>query len=101
MENLIQISLMIAKKKMHALGFNEEQIQQLLASGERDLKKEFERLKSLLDENADAASLNQSLHALKGLLLNLGNENLANKLIELKESDDIEEKRSHLRRLLA
>jgi len=100
MENLIQITLMIARKKMKSFGFDDEQVKQLLASGERDLKTEFARLASLLEGPSTPEELNKSLHALKGLLLNMGNEKLAERLIELKEFDDFEGKKKQLRALI-
>jgi hypothetical protein len=101
MENLVQISLMIARKKMQGMGFNDEQIDRLLETGKRDLENEFAKLKSLIESDEDnAEAINQSLHALKGLLLNLGNEKLAARFIELRSNESLEEKKRQLMQLL-
>ena len=97
---LIDTTVLIARKKMKGIGFSDEQIEQLLATGRRDLENEFERLRRLIEEGSDDTSLNQSLHALKGLLLNMGNESLASKFIELRANEDIEQKRNYLRQML-
>jgi hypothetical protein len=91
---------MIARKKMTSFGFAPEQIDQLLESGKRDLENEFARLRNLLEGDGDTEAINQSLHALKGLLLNMGNEKLAEKFIELRHNDDLEDKKRQLMQIL-
>jgi len=93
MSNLIEQTLEIAFVKFKKFGFKDEQIQQLVKSGKKDLEKEIHNLTNILkSEQLDFTSLNDSLHALKGLLLNMGNEQIANKLIELRNDENSEDK---------
>jgi hypothetical protein len=51
----------------------------------------LDKLKTLVaDEYIDIGVLNLSLHALKGLLLNMGNSEVADKLNELREEEKID-----------
>jgi len=89
MIEIIETTLQLAKEKFEKFGFKEEQINQLISSGRKDLENEISNLKNILsNSNVDMKVLNDSLHALKGLLLNMGNNKIADKLIELKNSDD-------------
>jgi hypothetical protein len=100
MEELIEETKRIAKERFQAFGFGEGQIEQLLASGERDMKKELANLREiLLQDPCDPERLNSSLHALKGLFLNMGNEEVAEKLSELRHDDNNTEKIAILRKL--
>jgi tRNA A58 N-methylase Trm61 len=89
MVEIVEDTLKLAKQKFEKFGFKEEQINQLISSGRKDLEQEIENLKNILQTTElDTKVLNDSLHALKGLLLNMGNNTIADKLIELKNSDD-------------
>lgn len=90
MEKVINETVEIARKHFEMFGFEEEQIVPLLASGKRDLEKELKKLQNVLeDELKNIDTINLSLHALKGLFLTMGNNIVADKLIELRqESDD-------------
>ena len=100
MEELIEETKRIAQARFQTFGFGEAQIEQLLASGERDLKKELAHLRELLmQEPCDLDAINRSLHALKGLVLNMGNDDAAEKLSELRGSEDPQEKIETLKRL--
>ena len=93
MSTFIEVTIEIAKQKFKSFGFKDAQVEQLLVSGERDLMNEFDRLQDILSEDeVDITGLNNSLHALKGLLLNMGNESLANNLIELKNNQNSQQK---------
>jgi hypothetical protein len=85
MERLINETLQIARERFAAFGFKEEQIQKLLESGKQDLEKEIRKLNSLIEEeNLDINLLNQTLHALKGLLYNMGNTKAGDIMTDLK-----------------
>ena len=100
MEELIEETKRIAAERFGTFGFAQAQIEQLLVSGERDIRKEAARLQQLLsEETADPERINQSLHALKGLFLNMGNETLAEKLSDLRHDDNHGEKITVLRNL--
>jgi uncharacterized protein with gpF-like domain len=89
MSNIIENTLNMAQNKFKGFGFKDEQIAQLLSSGRQDLEKEIGKLRDILTEDSiETKALNDSLHALKGLLLNMGNAEEANKLIEIKNGDD-------------
>ena len=90
MDKLIDETVEIARKHFQGFGFEDEQIVPLLEAGKRDLTKELEKLRTLVaNERIDIDVLNLSLHALKGLLLNMGNSSAADKLTELREEEEI------------
>jgi len=90
MDKLINETVEIARKHFQGFGFDDEQIVPLLEAGKRDLTKELEKLRTLVaDERIDIDALNLSLHALKGLLLNMGNSSVADKLTELREEEKV------------
>ena len=100
MEELIEETRRIAIERFGTFGFAQAQIDQLLSSGERDIRKEAARLQQLLSENTpDPEQINQSLHALKGLFLNMGNEVLAEKLSDLRHDENHKEKITVLKNL--
>lgn len=89
MEQLINETVEIARQHFKGFGFEDQQIEPLLAAGERDLRKELDKLRFLLEkERVDIDSINLSLHGLKGLLLNMGNTTVADKLVELRQAED-------------
>lgn len=86
MQRLIDETIAIAGKNFQGFGFDEEQIDSLLEAGKRDLTKELKVLQTLLgSEPINVNTLNLSLHALKGLLLNMGNIEVAEKFTELRQ----------------
>ena len=92
MEHVIEETLRIAKEKFSEFGFKDDQIEQLLASGKRDLLGELEKLKSLLDsEPYDIEKINKSLHALKGLFFNMGNTETGDIMTDLRKGSDPDE----------
>ncbi|MEA3455566.1 MAG: hypothetical protein U9R26_03580 [Campylobacterota bacterium] len=89
MQKLIDDTVEIARKRFGEFGFSEDQVTTLLASGRRDLVKEFEKLQLLLEEKpVNIEAINNSMHALKGLLSNMGNEALAEKFTELRQESE-------------
>ena len=87
MEALISETLQIARERFKAFGFKERQIEQLLESGKRDLEKEIALLSRLIeDKEYDIQRVNQSLHAIKGLLYNMGNTAAGDLMVNLKSS---------------
>jgi hypothetical protein len=100
MSNLIEETLNMAFEKFKKFGFKDEQINQLVASGKKDLIQESEKLVAILKaDSLDFEALNNSLHALKGLLLNMGNDAVANKLIELRNENDSEDKIEEIKKI--
>ncbi|SFV60004.1 hypothetical protein MNB_SV-3-688 [hydrothermal vent metagenome] len=101
MGTLMKESLDIAAEKFKSFGFNEEQINQLLATGKRDLEQEIEKLKTLLAEDSfNHEKINQSLHAIKGLLYNLGNNEAGDIMAELKNNQDSSEQINKIKKTL-
>ena len=85
MGTFIDESLEIAAEKFKAFGFSQVQIEQLLSSAKRDLEAEVGKLEELLRaDSPDTAMINQSLHALKGLLYNMGHTEAGDKMAELR-----------------
>lgn len=102
MEELIKASVACAKKRFAAFGFNETQTAPLLASGERDLRNELAMLAAILESSPlDVETLNRSLHAVKGLLLNMGNAEAAEMFTELRQQLDDSETIENLKVLLS
>jgi len=100
MEELIEETKRIAAERFKTFGFAQAQIDQLLASGERDMKKELAHLRELLmQEPNDIELINRSLHALKGLFLNMGNDDAAEKLTDLRKEEDHASKIKVLKKL--
>lgn len=88
MEKLVRKSLECARTHFGTFGFDESQMQPLLSAGERDLRKELVHLEGLLGTpRPDEEKVNQSLHALKGLLLNMGNTEAAQTFKSLEDGD--------------
>jgi hypothetical protein len=89
MKHLINETLREADAYLKNFGFTEEQIAPLLVQGEKDLRLQLERTKDILSEEPlDYIAVDQAFHALKGLLFSLGNYAVAEKLMEIRETDD-------------
>ena len=92
MKNIISRTEIIAYDYFKDFGFNEDQINSLILQGKKDLHKELTKLETLLI-HADTVSIddiNNILHALKGLLFQMGNHDLAEKLNEIRSNDQRE-----------
>jgi hypothetical protein len=101
MGRFIEESLNIAAEKFKKFGFSDIQIEQLLASGKRDLEGEVAKLEILLeDETPDIEKINKILHALKGLLYNMGNTEAGDKMADLKEGTGRPEQIEMIRNIL-
>lgn len=101
MQRLIDETIAIASKNFQGFGFDEEQIDSLLEAGKRDLAKELKVLQTLLEkEPVELDTLNLSLHALKGLLLNMGNTAIAEMFTELRQGKMDDKALSEIKLLL-
>jgi hypothetical protein len=92
MKNIISETEVIAYDYLKDFGFNEDQINSLINQGKKDLHKELTKLELML-MHADVVALddiNNILHALKGLLFQLGNHDVAEKLNEIRSHDERE-----------
>jgi len=101
MEKLVQETLEIARGHFKNFGFEEAQINPLLEAGSRDLTKELQKLRLLLEQEPVAfEGINLSMHALKGLLLNMGHTEAAEKFTELRRQSGDTAVLSEIRELL-
>jgi hypothetical protein len=89
MENIIRETEIMAYDHFKAFGFNEEQISSLIDQGKKDLRKELGKLKTLLAESEKVSldEINNSLHALKGLFAQFGNQHIAEQINEIRTND--------------
>ena len=85
MEKIISETEVIAYDHLKAFGFAEEQIKPLVDQAKKDLQENLTKLEMLLHKDTISIDdINYVLHALKGLLFNLGNHKLAEQLNEIK-----------------
>ncbi|MEA1953633.1 MAG: hypothetical protein U9O24_04525 [Campylobacterota bacterium] len=81
MKNIINNTKHIAHEHLKGFGFADEQITPLVEMGIKNLTETLTNLKILLDdESLSLEKLDDALHAIKGLLLQLGNADLAEAL---------------------
>ncbi len=86
MDNIIEKILSDAKSNFENFGFEEDDITYLLKKAKNDLEKQFGDLKQVLEKpSIDVDKLDKSLHALKGLMMQLGSIELANKINSYRE----------------
>lgn len=101
MHNLTRETLAIAQKRFETFGFQEDQIEKLLISGRDDLEKEIGKLQHLLkEEKNNLSNINQTLHALKGLLYNMGNNAAGDMMNELRDQLEDAETIQKIKRLI-
>ncbi len=101
MKRIIEKTENIARTYLAGFGFAEAQIDPLITQAKIDMLREFERLDILMhSEQIDWQALDRTLHALKGLLFNLGNHDLAEKLESLREEEGMETTIQKLRHVL-
>jgi len=73
LNTIIERTETIAVAYLTGLGFGEEQVAPLMTQARKDLETEFARLDALRHApDPDPEGLDRSLHAIKGLLFNLG-----------------------------
>ena len=101
MSGLVEKSLDIAEEKFKNFGFSDVHITQLLSSAKRDLEGEIVKLEEALNsQEPDIEKINHMLHALKGLLYNMGNIEAGDTMTELKNDSTVSEKIEKIRRTL-
>jgi hypothetical protein len=71
------------------LGFPEDQVIPLIEQAKKDLRTELARMDKIRrSPEPDIEALDRALHAIKGLLFNLGNNDLAEKLEGIRTEKD-------------
>ncbi len=90
MKNIINKTEIIAHEYLKGFGFSEDQISSLVIQGKKDLHKELTKLETMLVDidTVTLDELNNVLHALKGLLFQMGNHDLAKKFNEIRSNDE-------------
>jgi len=84
MEQIMNETEILAFDYFKAFGFDDKQIAQLIMQGKKDLHKELKKLKILLHtDTISYTDINNVLHSLKGLLFQLGNHTVSDKLNEV------------------
>lgn len=102
MNKVIVDTEQIAFKYLKEFGFVDEQILSLVEQGKKDLIKEMTNLREILShDNVSYEAVNNSLHALKGLLFQIGNHKLAEKLVEIRSNLDDKSDLDEIARILS
>ncbi len=82
---------------LREFGFEEDELEPVIAKGLLDLENTINHLAVVLEkENPEDEELDGVLHGLKGLLFQLGNHDAANKAERLRYTDDLDEIRRWL-----
>jgi hypothetical protein len=90
LNTIIERTETIAVAYLTGLGFGEEQVAPLMTQARKDLETEFARLDALRHApDPDPEGLDRSLHAIKGLLFNLGNHALAERLEAIRREGEV------------
>lgn len=85
MYRLIEQTERIGYEYLTGFGFDEDSVMKLLQQARRDLLNEMTKLENLLDsEDIAFEEINNVLHALKGLLFQVGNHEVAEQINEIR-----------------
>ena len=99
MNKIISETETIAVSHFKNFGFNEDQVNALILQGKKDLHNELGKLEILLEIDS-VEGINNSLHALKGLFSQLGNDNVAERLDAIGEDQGREARLKDVSKLL-
>jgi hypothetical protein len=101
MYKLIEETKLKGYNYLSGFGFDEDSVEELLRQGEQDLVGEMTKLEVILEnETLDVNALNDRLHALKGLLFQIGNHEVAEKINEIRSEIESENIQDELKKLL-
>jgi len=101
MSRLIETIQKSAIEYMREFGFESEQIDILIDKGKKDLTKALEKLeKEFAKESPSIQELSDILHAIKGVLYNLGSHDLANHINEARENLERKTTQDEIKKLL-
>ncbi len=100
MQKLIETTLAAAREQYLSYGFDDAEIETLLEVGERDLRNALNTAAKLMDSK-DREALDDALHAVRGLLLHMGNSEAAESFTELRFGSDDVQSISKIRTLLS
>jgi Ni,Fe-hydrogenase I large subunit len=101
MKNLIHETEKKAYLYLQEFGFEENEVAPVVTKGLSELKSILEKLKNFLEtsQEGDMEILDDLLHALKGLLFQLGNHEMADKVEKLREYDEMEKVCTELKQI--
>ncbi len=101
MQKIIDQTEKTARNYFSSFGFAEEQISALIATGKKDLQDKLSELETLLDApETTTEELNSVLHALKGLLFQLGNKEVGEQINEIRSRLDDQAVLDEIRKIL-
>ena len=101
MYKIINDTEAIAYKHLQAFGFSEEQVTPLVTQAKKDMENELTKLKTLIeDDTVSIEALNNVLHALKGLMFQVGNSEIAEQINEIRSHLDSQKTIEEIRDLL-
>jgi len=91
----------IAYKNLIAFGFEEEDVLKLVEQAKKDLVSNLEKLELQLNSNlVDKIELSNVLHAIKGLLFQMGDHSRAEQINEIREDIDANDSLEDIKNLL-
>ncbi len=102
MRRIVAETEKLAYPYMKAFGFEESEVEPIVSKGLMELESTLERLEKLIASPSadDRKEMDDILHAMKGLLSQLGNQALSERVNELREEESIEHQCEVLRGLL-
>ncbi len=91
----------IAYTSLMTFGFEEEAVVKLVEQAIKDLKNSLNKLELQINsETIDKQELSDTLHAIKGLLFQMGDHNTAEQINEIREDIDTKESIENIKKLL-
>jgi len=101
MKKLLDDVEKIAYESLSAFGFEEEDVLKLVKQAKKDLIINLDKLKVQLNSNPiDKNELSSVLHAIKGLLYQMGDHSRAEQIDEIREDIDSNESVRDIEKLL-
>jgi len=101
MKKLLEDVEKIAYKSLMEFGFEEEDVLKLVKQAKKDLVNNLNKLELQLNkEPIDRVELSNILHAIKGLLFQMGDHSRAEQINEIREDIDSNESLNNIKNLL-
>ncbi|MEA2029814.1 MAG: hypothetical protein U9N49_12695 [Campylobacterota bacterium] len=101
MYKIIEETQKITDAYLRGFGFDEESIATLVAKSKVDLEKQLSQLEILLNTKPqDMDAINDTLHALKGLLFQVGSHQVGEKVNEIRSDINSDEALNKIKELL-
>jgi len=104
MKQIIDETVGIAYEYLVTFGFTKAQVDTLVTQGENELYSTLEKFVTLQTLESITVSnleeINEILHALQGLFFQMGYANMAEKLYEIQDTDDVSSRLAEINRHL-